>query len=88
MDKITIEYKGSVHTPAGFRGVDMLAIAEKISDKRAKVIELIAIDGEEIKANMSRTGANRQKFYGYGVARHEEGKIKNLSSYKIKESIS
>ena len=83
METVTIKYKGTVLTPAGFRSVEMTAKVEKISAKRAKVLELIEIDGEEIKANMSRTGANRQKFYGIGVASREEGKIKNLSTCQI-----
>lgn len=83
METVTIKYNGTVLTPAGFRSVEMTAKAEKISAKRAKVLELIEIDGEEIKANMSRTGANRQKFYGIGVASREEGKIKNLSTCQI-----
>ncbi len=83
MNTITIKYNGTVLTPAGFRGVEMTAKAEQISPKRAKVLEVIAIDGEEVKANMSRTGANRQKFYGYGAAEREEGNIKNLSACTI-----
>ncbi len=84
MNTITIKYKASVFTPAGFRGVEMEALAEKISEKRAKVIEVLKIDSEEVKANMSRTGAKRQKFYGVGAAAREEGKIKNLSACEIK----
>ncbi len=80
MNTITIKYNASVLTAAGFRGVTMLAKAEKISDKRARVIEVFKIDGEAVKANMSRTGANRQKYYGVGAANREQGKIKNLSS--------
>ena len=36
-----IEYKGSVNTPAGFRSVYIRANAEKISDKRVKVLLMI-----------------------------------------------
>lgn len=52
-------------------------MAEKISEKRAKVLEVITIDGEEVKANMSRTGAKRQSYWGVGAARREEGKVAN-----------
>lgn len=83
MRAIKIKYKGSVLTPAGFRGVNFEAIAEQISPKRAKVLEITSIDGEDIKPNMSRTGANRQKFYGVGAAKREQGKIKNLSTCEI-----
>jgi len=78
-----IKYNASVFTPAGFRSVTMTAIVEKISEKRVKVSEVIAIDGEEVKANMSRTGAKRQAFYGIGAAAKEVGKIKNLSACEI-----
>ena len=80
-----IKYSGSVLTPAGFRGVEFEATAEKISEKRAKVIEVLTIDGEDVISNMSRTGAKRQSFYGVGAASREKGKTKNLSSCKILE---
>jgi len=83
METITIKYNGTVLTPAGFRSVEMTAKAEKISEKRAKVSEVLEIDGEEVTANMSRTSANRQKFYGIGAAAREKGKIKNLSACKV-----
>jgi len=83
MNIITIKYNGTVLTPAGFRSVTMTAKAEQISPKRAVVIEVTEIDGEKVKANMSRTGANRQKFYGIGAATREEGKTKNLSACEI-----
>ena len=83
METITIKYNGTVLTQAGFRSVEMTAKAEKISEKRAKVLEVLEIDGEEVKANMSRTGANRQKFYGIGAAAREQGKTKNLSTCEV-----
>ncbi len=83
METVTIKYNASVLTPAGFRGVTMIATAEKISEKRVKVLEILKIDGEEVKANMSRTGANRQKYYGIGAAAREEGKTKNLSACEL-----
>lgn len=83
MNTITIKYNGTVLTPSGFRGVIMTAIAEKISEKRCVVKEILEIDGEVVKASMSRTGANRQKFYGFGAAAREEGKTKNLSACSI-----
>lgn len=81
-----IEYKISVNTPAGWRSVYMTAIAEKISQKRVKVLEVTHIDDKLIKPNMSRTGANRQKFNGEYFAQREIGKTKNISSlFKIIE---
>lgn len=85
MDRITIEYSGSVLAKCGFRSVTFKALAEKISEKRCKVLNIIEIDGEEVKNNMSRTGAKRQQFYGVGAAAREEGKTKNLSSCVIKD---
>ena len=78
-----VKYNASVFTPAGFRSVTMTAIVEKISDKRVKVLEVTEINGEEVKANMSRTGAKRQAFYGIGSAAKEQGKIKNLSACEV-----
>ncbi len=79
----TVKYNGTVLTPAGFRSVEMTARVEKISEKRVKVVEVIEIDGKPVAANMSRTGAKRQAFYGTGAAAREEGKIKNLSSCTV-----
>lgn len=78
-----VEYKSSVLTPAGFRGVNIEAEVEKISEKRVSVVKVLRIDGEKVKANMSRTGAKRQAFWGTGAAAREEGKIKNLSACVI-----
>ena len=78
-----IKYSGSVLTPAGFRGVSFEALAEKISDKRVKVIEVLTIDREDVKPNMSRTGAKRQSYWGVGAAERQVGKLKNLSSCEV-----
>lgn len=79
----TVKYNGTVLTAAGFRSVEIEAIAKKISEKRCIVKEVIKIDGEEVKANMSRTGFNRQRFYVICAARREEGKTKNISTLQI-----
>lgn len=83
MKTIKIKYNGTVLTRSGFRSVEMTAMAEKISEKRAVITEVLEIDGEQVQADMSRTGANRQKFYGTGAAMREEGKKKNLSACTI-----
>lgn len=83
MVKITIKYNASVHTAAGWRGVEIEAVAEKISQKRAKVLSVKTIDGEKVVGTMSRTGAKRQSYYGIGVAHHEQGNVKNLSACEI-----
>lgn len=77
---VAIEYKASVHTPAGWRSVYMKGTAKKLSEKRVEVIEITHIDDEEVKYNMSRTGAKRQQFNGEYFANQEAGKKKNISS--------
>lgn len=80
MTTVNIEYKGSVNTPAGWRSVYYKGTAEKISEKRVRVIEITEIDDEPVKHNMSRTGAKRQQYNGEYFADAEKGKIKNISS--------
>jgi len=81
--QITIGYNSSVYVPAGWRHVTIKAVAEKITEKRVKVIEVLEIDGEEIKNKMSRTGAKRQEYHGTGIALREIGKVKILSKCNI-----
>jgi|WetSurMetagenome_2_1015567.scaffolds.fasta_scaffold02367_19 hypothetical protein len=86
MTVVNIEYKGSVSTPAGWRSVYYKGTAEKISEKRVKIIEINEIDDEPVNRNMSRTGAKRQQYNGVYFADAEKGKVKNISSlYKISE---
>jgi hypothetical protein len=80
---INIEYSGSVNTPAGWRSVSYKGMAERISEKRCRVIEITEIDGESVKYNMSRTGAKRQQYNGVYFADAEKGKIKNISSLHV-----
>ena len=80
MDNITINYKSSVCTPAGWRGVEITALAKKISEKMAVVEKVLEISGKEPYYNMSRTGAKRQLFNGVGVAAREVGARKRLSA--------
>lgn len=80
-----IEYQTSVKTPAGWRSIDVQAVAEKTSDKMAKVTSVLLVDGESPAYGQSRTGAKRQQFNGLFVARLEVGKNKRLSSCKILE---
>lgn len=75
----TVKYNASVKTPAGWRHVVFTAEAERISDKRVKIAKVTEIDGEKVSANMSRTGANRQKFNGLYFAGQEAGKTKNIA---------
>lgn len=75
----TVTYNASVKTPAGWRSVVMTGTANRISPKRVEVLEITHIDGESVSRNMSRTGANRQKFNGAYFASAEVGKKKNIS---------
>lgn len=77
---VTVEYKTSVNTPAGWRSVYMKGTAKKLSEKRAEIVEITHIDDEPVQYNMSRTGANRQKFNGSYFAGQEAGKTKNIST--------
>ena len=75
-----IEYKASVNTPAGHRPVYVVAKALKLSDKRCEVVEVLTIDDEVPRKNMSRTGASRQAFDGLYLSANEAGKKKNIAS--------
>lgn len=77
---VTIEYKASVNTPAGWRSVHMKGTAKKISEKRVEIVEITHINDEPVQYNMSRTGAKRQEFNGNYFANQEVGKTKNISS--------
>lgn len=79
---LKIKYAGSVKCAAGFRSVTITADAEKISDKRVKVVRVTDIDGDGVGFN-SRTGAKRQQYNGHYTAQLEQGKIKNLSSCEV-----
>ena len=79
---IKVEYKSSVFTPAGWRGVKITAAAEQISEKRCRILGVMLIDGEVPSGYTSRTGAKRQTYNAAGVSKREIGKIKNLSSLK------
>lgn len=85
-DVIKVVYKGSVSTPAGWRSVDFIGFAEKLSEKRCKITNITQIDGKPVSYNMSRTGAKRQQYNGRYFADAEVGKVKNISSLKIVKS--
>lgn len=75
-----IQYKGTIHCSAGFRSVYFKGTAEKLSPKRIKVVSITHINDEPVTLDMSRTGANRQKFNGVYFANGEIGKVKNIST--------
>ena len=65
---------------AGWRSVEVTAIADKISEKRVSVTRVTDIDGLGNSGYGSRTGAKRQQYHIGGIAAREEGKIKNIST--------
>lgn len=83
MNTIEIKYTSSVFTPAGWRGVTIKATATKTSEKMAEVVEVLEIDGEDPKCNMSRTGASRQRYNGKSISYREVGAKKRLSTCEI-----
>ncbi len=80
-----IRYTASVFTPAGWRGVQVQARAERLSAGTARVVEVLAIDGQTPHYGQSRTGARRQTYNGASVALRELGARKRLSSCTIEE---
>lgn len=80
MTQITISYTTSVFTPAGWRTEVVQAQAEQISPKRCRIVSVLDIGGSGNSGYGSRTGAKRQSYHVGGVARREQGKVKNLSA--------
>ena len=80
---IEIKYTASVFTPAGWRGLTITAKATKTSEKMALVVEVLEIDGESPKSQMSRTRASRQRYNGCGISCREVGAKKRLSACAI-----
>jgi hypothetical protein len=79
MNLQTVRYTTGVLTPAGWRSEIVTAIVEQISDKRAKVVEVLDIGGNGKSGYASRTGANRQRYSVGYVAESQIGKIKIIS---------
>jgi len=79
---ISIQYNAAVMVPAGWRSVTITATAEKISEKRVKIITVDDIDGDGNTGYGSRTGSKRQQYHIGGIAEREAGKIKNISTLK------
>jgi hypothetical protein len=83
--EITVKYNTSVYTPAGWRPVEVTAVANQISPKRCVVSQVLDINGDGNTGYASRTGAKRQIYHCRGVSLREEGKIKNISSLTVIE---
>lgn len=75
-----IVYTSSARTQAGWRSVEVKAEAERISAGTARVVRVLAIDGQDPVGTLSRTGARRQEYWAGGVARREVGAKKRLSA--------
>lgn len=83
---ILVSYWTPARCNAGWRQCKVLAKAIQISEKRCKVISVLAIDDDyNLKLAGYIGNSNRQKFNATTVAEREEGKIKNLSSLTIEE---
>ena len=83
---IRIEYTASVFTAAGWRSVAITADAERVSDGMARVVVVTAINGEDPRPGMSRTGARRQQYNGAAIAAREVGARKRLSACSLLEA--
>ena len=77
--KMQISYNSSVSVPAGWRSVTITAEVEPISEKRARVVKVIDIDGEGNSGYASRTGAKRQEYNVGYWADKQVGMVKILS---------
>jgi len=87
-NQIEITYNSSVLVNAGWRSVEISAIAElSESKKMARVTKVTAIDGEEPKGYTSITGAKRQSFNANSIALREVGKNKRISACKVSASL-
>jgi hypothetical protein len=84
LPRVHVNYKSSVMTAqAGWRAVTITARAEQVTPGTARVLEVLAIDGEAPTGYTSRTGAKRQQYNAAGVAQREVGARKRLSACTI-----
>ena len=80
---VTVKYKSSVLTAAGWRSTTIVANANYLSAKRVEIISVELIDGLTPEKNMTRTGSKRQSYDGIYFAGNETGKVKNISSLEF-----
>lgn len=80
---LKIRYKTSVYTQAGFRSETFTALADRVSDKRVRVVEIVDVGGHGTTGTGTITGAKRQSYNVKFVANCEIGKIKRLSACEI-----
>ena len=80
---VTVKYKSSVLTLAGWRSITIMAHANYLSAKRVEITCVDSIDGLVPQKNMTRTGSKRQTYDGIYFAGNEAGKVKNISSLEF-----
>ena len=80
---VTVKYKSSVLTMAGWRSITIIAGANYLSAKRVEIISVDSIDGLTPLKNMTRTGSKRQTYDGLYYSNNEAGKVKNISSLEF-----
>ena len=83
MSIVTVKYKSSVLTLAGWRSTTIVAHANYLSAKRVEIINVELIDGLTPQKNMTRTGSKRQTYDGIYYSNCEAGKVKNISSLEF-----
>ena len=83
MSIVTVKYKSSVLTMAGWRSITIIASANYLSAKRVEITGVDSIDGVTPQKNMTRTGSKRQTYDGLYFAGNEAGKVKNISSLEF-----
>ena len=83
MSIVTVKYKSSVLTAAGWRSITIIAGANYLSAKRVEITCVDSIDGLTPEKNMTRTGSKRQSYDGLYFAGNEAGKVKNISSLEF-----
>tara|TARA_R110000796_G_scaffold30674_1_gene81765 strand:+ start:357 stop:617 length:261 start_codon:yes stop_codon:yes gene_type:complete len=80
---VTVKYKSSVLTMAGWRSTTIVANANYLSAKRVEIISVELIDGLTPSNKMSLTGSKRQTYDGLYYSNNEAGKVKNISSLEL-----
>lgn len=80
---ITVKYNASVLVNAGWKSVEITAKAEKISEKRCTITEVVDVDGEGTSGYASRTGAKRQQYNVGYIAGREVGLTKVISKLTV-----
>ena len=83
-----LEYNSSVLVTAGWRSISITAEATPSgTGKKAEVVKVLEIDGEDPTGYHSRTGSKRQTFNADYIANREMGAVKIVSKCNIiKES--